>query len=178
MHELNRLKNTQIFKDLGIDLDKNEVPKREFPKRWLITSIILIVFAIAYYFIQNDFTPDYLEEGHADDHVVMFIAAFFVLKIPTLIKKAILFALEYLGRILFSAIISIVCFIYGISPVDIIPDVVPIFGLGDDAAVFLIGLYKIFRILKIINLAKKLLIVGAILLVLLGVYAIVTHFFT
>ena len=177
MRDFNRLKNTQIFTDLGIELGEKEPPKRNFPKRWIISSIILIAIATAYYFIQNDFTPDYLEDGYADDYAVIFIAAFFVLKIPTLIKKVILFALEYLGRILFSFIISAVCFIYGISPVDIIPDVVPIFGLGDDAAVFLIGLYKIFKILKIINLAKKILIVGSILLVAYGIYAIVTYFF-
>jgi uncharacterized membrane protein YkvA (DUF1232 family) len=172
MCETNR--QIQTYAVLKNNSGKKEFVKRDIPKRWIAISIILIAIATTYYFIKNDFFPDHLENGLVDDYIIIFIAAFFVFKIPTLIKKAILFTLQYIGRILLSAAISLVCIIYGISPVDIIPDVVPIFGLGDDVAVFLVGLYKIFRILKIINIAKKILIAGAILLVALGVYAIVT----
>jgi len=234
MRKSNRFRQTQFLADLDAYLDKKDASRREFPKRWIISSIILIAIAIAYYYTQDDLTPDYLKDGYADDYFIIFIVAFFVLrlptlifpkrwiissiiliaiatiyyfirndfipdniedgyvddfviivisaffalKIPTLIKKLILFILEYSVRILFSSIVSLVCFIYGISPIDIIPDVVPILGLGDDAAVLLTGLYINFKILKIMNLTKKILIIGATILIAYGIHAIVTHFFT
>lgn len=151
------------------DFDNEPVKKKPFPFKRIAISIVLWGIAAAYFFWKEDLFNDAGPYAYVDDGLLIFIAANYSFRILHWIKEGFFWALSYIGRILFSIGTSIFCTIYGISPVDIIPDVVPVLGLGDDAVVILTGIYMIFRALKIIRIAK---IIGIIVLIGIGIIII------